>query len=276
MKTSRRICKLPLVICILLFTTWLSSPTTGLAEEVSLLLDPDCSRSAFAADHIESALSGHGHRTVRAPIAEGMKLTGGPHIVLGLLTNDQITQQLRQAEADDVEPPESEGFSIRVTRSSGATTLWVVASDSAGLMYGGLDLAEGIRIGGIEGIKDDDQQPYMSMRGTKFNIPLDVRTPSYTDVCDAAQKNIGEMWSMDFWTAYIDQLALASLQLCVSLESASVSFVGQSPRVSRRCVRGCEDDRRSKWKENYSLNGTGFDSPEIFEPDGNPQENDDR
>lgn len=44
------------------------------------------------------------------------------------------------------------------------------------------------------------------MRGTKFNIPLDVRTPSYTDVCDAAQNNIIEMWNFDFWKEYIDNV----------------------------------------------------------------------
>ncbi len=262
MKTSRRLCKPPFVICILLVTTWFSSYSMGLAAEVSLLLEPDCSRSKFAADNIESALRGQGHTTARAPIAEGMKTTVGPRIVLGLLPNDQVTQQLRQADAKDV-VPEREGFSIRVTRSSGATTFWVLGTDSAGLMYGGLDLAEVIRVAGIEGIKNDDQKPYMSMRGTKFNIPLDVRTPSYTDVCDAAQKNIGEMWNMDFWTAYIDQLALHRYNF-VSLWSLhpfpSLVKVPEYPDVA------LEDVRRSttEWKETYSLNGTGFDSPEIL------------
>ena len=36
-------------------------------------------------------------------------------------------------------------------------------------------------------------------RGIKFNIPLDARTPSYSDNNFAAQQNIAEMWSLDFW-----------------------------------------------------------------------------
>jgi hypothetical protein len=44
-------------------------------------------------------------------------------------------------------------------------------------------------------------------RGIKFNIPLDLRTPSYSDCSDAAQQNIPEMWSLDFWREFLDQLA---------------------------------------------------------------------
>ena len=55
-------------------------------------------------------------------------------------------------------------------------------------MYGGLELAEQIRTRGVKGVGDTDRNPYMSMRGTKFNIPLDLRTPSYTDMSDSAQR----------------------------------------------------------------------------------------
>jgi hypothetical protein len=74
-------------------------------------------------------------------------------------------------------------------------------------MYGGLEAAELIRIAGPDNVRDDEQRPYMGMRGVKFNCPLDVRSPSYTDVCDSAQRNIGEMWSYDFWKEFIDTLA---------------------------------------------------------------------
>ena len=100
-----------------------------------------------------------------------------------------------------------EGFSIRVTRRGRDFTTWVIGADPAGTMYGGLELAEIIRTAGLKAVKDVDQNPYMAMRGTKFNIPLDARTPSYSDVSDAAQMNIGEMWSLAFWKDYIDTLA---------------------------------------------------------------------
>jgi len=129
-------------------------------------------------------------------------------------------------------------------------------------MYGGLEVAEIIRVEGLAGIKDVDQNPYMAMRGTKFNCPLDVRTPSYTDVCDAAQHNIAEMWSFDFWKEYIDTLARYRYNY-ISLWSLhpfpSLVKVPDYPDVA------LADVKRStvQWKERYSLNGIGFDAPEI-------------
>ena len=66
-------------------------------------------------------------------------------------------------------------------------------------MYGGLELAEQIRTRGIRGVVDTDRNPYMSLRGTKFNLPLDLRTPSYSDMSDSAQENIATVWDFDFW-----------------------------------------------------------------------------
>ena len=85
----------------------------------------------------------------------------------------------------------------------------VYGGDEPGLMYGGLELAEIIRVekripdlsSSLEG------NPFIKKRGLKFNIPLDIRTPSYQDAGDAAQNNILEMWNMDFWKAYLDMMA---------------------------------------------------------------------
>ena len=154
----------------------------------------------------------------------------------------------------------SESFKIK---REGRNRILITGADSAGAMYGGLEAAELIRIGGFDGVRDDEQSPYMSMRGTKFNCPLDVRTPSYTDVCDAAQQNIGEMWSFDFWRNYLDSLARYRYNY-VSLWSLhpfpSMVKVPEYPDVA------LEDVRRStvKWKEYYSLSGRGFDAPEII------------
>jgi hypothetical protein len=104
----------------------------------------------------------------------------------------------------------------------------------------------------------------MAMRGIKMNIPLDVRTPSYTDVCDAAQENIGQMWEMGFWKGQIDALARHRYNF-VSLWSMhpfpSMVRVPEYPEVA------LADVKRSKgpWKEHYSLNGIGFTPPEILE-----------
>ncbi|MFB3829551.1 MAG: carbohydrate-binding family 6 protein [Bryobacteraceae bacterium] len=98
-------------------------------------------------------------------------------------------------------PGAAQSYSIR---RRGETTA-VLAADPAGAMYGGLDLAEALRLGAE--IRDSDHAPHIARRGIKFNLPLDLRTPSYSDAGDAAQQNIPEMWSFDFWREFLDSLA---------------------------------------------------------------------
>jgi hypothetical protein len=76
-----------------------------------------------------------------------------------------------------------------------------------GLMYGALELAENVRNGTLKLVKSGERKPYLEKRGLKINIPLDARTPSYADFGTAAQENIPEMWSMDFWKAQLDAMA---------------------------------------------------------------------
>lgn len=87
-------------------------------------------------------------------------------------------------------------------------TVTVTGGDAAGLMYGGLTAAEQIAFSGDPaGIAPAEGKPHIANRGIKFNIPLDMRTPSYTDAGDAAQLNIENMWDMDFWKQELDELA---------------------------------------------------------------------
>ncbi|MFY0687450.1 MAG: hypothetical protein JXQ90_09805 [Cyclobacteriaceae bacterium] len=82
----------------------------------------------------------------------------------------------------------------------------VSASDSTGLMYGGLEVADQIALAGVT--TNTSNTPDLAKRGIKFNIPLDARTPSYDDSGDAAQKNIAIMWEWDFWENFLDKMAL--------------------------------------------------------------------
>ena len=95
--------------------------------------------------------------------------------------------------------------SYRIVRDG--EDLRVIGGDAVGAMYGGLDVAEAIRTGTLDSLKDSEHTPHIAQRGIKFNIPLDLRTPSYTDPSDAAQANIPEVWSMDFWRETFDDMA---------------------------------------------------------------------
>ncbi|TWO34516.1 carbohydrate-binding family 6 protein [Seonamhaeicola sediminis] len=154
----------------------------------------------------------------------------------------------------------SEGFRINNSKNK----LEVIGYDEAGLMYGTLELAEQIRLYGLEGVKSMIRNPYLEMRGPKFNIPLDVRTPSYTDVCDAAQHNIPHMWDFNFWKDYIDTMARYRYNY--------ISLWSLHPFPSLVKVPGYEDvalddvqRSTTDWKEYYNLMGIGFDAPEILE-----------
>lgn len=101
----------------------------------------------------------------------------------------------------------AQSYSIRVQNEAGCRTITVRGADETGAMYGGLDVAEAIRTGTLDAMKDSDHRPHIAQRGIKFNIPLDLRTPSYTDSSDAAQANIPEMWERAFWTEFLDAMA---------------------------------------------------------------------
>ncbi len=95
------------------------------------------------------------------------------------------------------------GFAIAKEGDAGIA---IVSADANGLMYGGLEAAEQLALHGV--IREARIDPCIQRRGIKMNIPLDARTPSYDDSGDAAQRNIAEMWSWDFWEAYLDRMAV--------------------------------------------------------------------
>ena len=201
----------------------------GLAKVASaeVVFDPKSPQMRFAAKEINEALASRGElATITLEIDPSLEL-------------------------------KTEGFSI-VKTGDGCR---VIGKDPAGAMYGGLDLAETIRSEGVAVVRSKQQSPYLQMRGIKFNIPLDARTPSYSDVSDAAQKNILEMWNMDFWKEYIDTLTKNRYNY-VSLWSMhpfpSLVKVPTFPDVA------IADIKRSKgpFKEYYSLRGI-WDEPEL-------------
>lgn len=172
-----------------------------------------------------------------------------------------VTLQLVAGEAAQGLQPE--GFRTRRNRSSGHVALRIEALDPAGLLYGGLDVAEILRTTGLGDVRPSTQNPYMQLRGTKFNIPLDVRTPSYTDVCDAAQINIPDMWDLTFWHEYLDTLARYRYNY-VSLWNLhpfpSLVKVPEYPDVALNDVWRS----RIAWREHYPLQGREFVTDEIL------------
>ena len=149
----------------------------------------------------------------------------------------------------------------RIERAGGKIA--VAGGDAAGAMYGGLDVAEAIRTGALDALKTSVHAPRIAQRGIKLNIPLDLRTPTYSDPSDAAQANIPEMWSLDFWRAFLDDMARHRYNV-LSLWSLhpfpSIVMVPEFPDVA------LDDVWRTtvKLDANFDGNGRNFVRPDML------------
>jgi len=246
-------------IILSILTIW---STCLLAQnyKVQVFYDGELQQLEFAVNEIQSALSEKGHELIKNSLKQIPAEIKIESIVFFLKTDTKLTNSIKKAGFDISTEIKPEGYSLqRINKTSFA----IMGIDAAGLMYGGLELAEQIKAQNLSGVKNTKQNPYMAMRGTKFNIPLDVRTPSYTDVCDAAQQNIAEMWNFEFWKEYIDNLARYRYNY-ISLWNLhpfpSMVKVPDYPDIA------LHDVKRStvKWDEFYPLQGKGFCSPEIL------------
>ena len=230
------------------------------ASVYRLFTDKSAPQADFAAAEIAKALKQKGDFSEIYSFSDFQQgKSTVPSIVLATIDNKLMMDKMKKSGLSPDLSMKKEGFCIRKGNNA---TIWVVGKDAAGLMYGGFELAEIISTSGIESVTNLAQSPYMAMRGVKFNIPLDVRTPSYSDFSDAAQKNMPEMWNFDFWKEYIDSLARFRYNY-ISLWNLhpfpSMVKIPEYPEVA------LDDVHRSttEWKENYNLNGMGFDAPEI-------------
>ena len=88
-----------------------------------------------------------------------------------------------------------DGFSIR-------------ASDPEAAMHALLDLKDSIEACSQAVLKPGLHAPFIRYRGIKLNVPLDARSPSYSDCGDSAQGNIAFMWEEAFWFGLLDRMAL--------------------------------------------------------------------
>ncbi|MBC7366359.1 MAG: carbohydrate-binding family 6 protein [Undibacterium sp.] len=156
-----------------------------------------------------------------------------------------------------------ESFRIRIIGSGAAREIRVEGADAPGVMYGALELAETLRLSGLDGVRDLDRAPHLAERGVKFNLPLDARSPSYSDASDSAQRNIATVWDISFWHEFIDRLARDRYNL-VSLWNLhpfpSLVRVPEYPDIALADVQRST----APWQEHYALQATGLDTPEIL------------
>jgi len=181
-----------IAMCLpLLLASAAFAASAGDPARVPVYRDTTSPPAEFAAQEIGAALRRQGVGVADRPLSAWSDSAGeGPRVVLAVDPSAGLKPQ---------------GYALRVGPGG---VYRVVGADAPGLMYGGLHLAEAIRLEtGFSGIADAAGSPAILRRGLKFNIPLDARTPSYDDTGDAAQNNIAEMWNFDFWKEFLDDMA---------------------------------------------------------------------
>lgn len=157
-----------------------------------------------------------------------------------------------------------QSYALRRRQQAGSVAIAVFAADAAGAMYGALDVAEALRLGQLDELDEAIRQPHLARRGIKFNVPLDARTPSYSDNSTAAQANIAEMWSFDFWREFLDEMARHRYNV-LSLWSLhpfpSIVRVPEYPGVALNDVMRT----RMQMNETFSFRGEDMVRPEMLE-----------
>ena len=181
----------------------LTAPFALHAKEFGLFYSRDVPQLVFAASEIDAALQAKGQQCAVADIGKLAEATQDVRIVL--LPSAATAQPFGLSALGSLGKAESYLIFTKAQRSQ--TSYLIVGNDPVGAMYGGLDVAEAIKLSTLNQLKDGLREPFVPQRGIKFNIPLDARTPSYSDAGDSAQQNIPEMWSMNFWHEFLDEMA---------------------------------------------------------------------
>jgi hypothetical protein len=182
-----------------------SAPST--AETVRLYFDPAIPQIAFAAGDIKAALEKQKHTVQTHDLAELVKAGPGKKIVLALATDKPCHPALS---AQGGKPVQLVSASLRTAHHNRAgQDLLGVWGWANGVMYGGLQVAENISVGGLEGKFNTEESPFLRYRGMKLNLPLDKRIPTYVGgwSSHSAREAISDVWDMTFWKTLIDQQA---------------------------------------------------------------------
>lgn len=234
-------------------------PAAARCDVWKLYCDRKIPQAAFAADEIRRAAAGKSISIDEKSLADLAQAQAEDRIVIASGTE---ARRIAGALGGMAPPAASQSYALRRRAEGRRNTYAALAADEDGAMYGGLDIAEAIRLGTLARMADTVHTPYIARRGIKFNIPLDARTPSYSDAGDSAQQNIPEMWSMDFWREFLDEMARDRYNV-LSLWSLnpfpSLVKVPEYPGVA------LDDVKRTTVRfEDHRHNGTDMANAEIL------------
>ena len=176
----------------------------GSKGAAALIYDRAIPPITFAAGDIRVSLTKSGYTVTDVPLADIASVTQPMRVVVTTV-DSPAGAAFAGAKPTTLT---AQGCALRQDPATSHTGWWVLGADPIGAMYGGLEIAEAVRlVKGLIRLTEQDQNPTIARRGIKLNIPLDARTPSYSDAGTNAQLAIADVWDRNFWKAYFDTMA---------------------------------------------------------------------
>lgn len=177
------------------------------AQTIGVFYDASVPQFEFAANDVKVALESHNFKVELKSLSDLSSNYTHKKIVLALNSDLKVTSLL-QKEGGDLSKLEGLGtqaFSLQTTHKK-YQSYWALGVDVIGTLYGGLQLAENINFNGMSAHYDKEQSPYIEKRGIKCNIALDRQITSLKSTGDQDQLNLKDIWDLDFWKEYMDEL----------------------------------------------------------------------
>ena len=127
------------------------------AKDIGLYYKKDSGKVQFAVSEIENVLNEKGIETVNYSISELDKMRADEINIVLISKNDEIASNLiKKAGIRNAAELKEEGFIIHKA-GKGQKTIYVLGYDEAGTMYGGLEVAEIIKVKGIDAVQNQLQ-----------------------------------------------------------------------------------------------------------------------
>jgi len=180
LKRKQRIMKLG--IFVLMFVA--AFCVSGCGQSIRVVLNEESFSQAFGGARVLSALEDKG---LTGSFVEPSKAKGDEEISVSLLPSGSD-----QAILED-------GFALLKS----ATGIEVQAIDETGAMYGLLELADMIRIHGLDKVPEKTVNPRFPFRAIKFNTPWS----SYRQNEVLQQIHHDTVRDIEFWRSYLDMMA---------------------------------------------------------------------
>jgi hypothetical protein len=180
------------------------------SDKICIIYDKSDNTLTFAAAEMKKLITSIGYSVRLVDLEHGPLVFEEKRIVLTTRETKESKESkdfLSLPATLPLPPSEGQGYSIRKKVHEKYTEWYVIGFDKSGALIGGIEFGNSVRLDGFDAVCDCDKKPYIKARGIKYNIPLDARTPSYSDAGDSAQANIKNVWDMSFWHQFLDEMA---------------------------------------------------------------------